>query len=90
MLKAIFGAKGQIAVGIIFCIATAYQALWWGFVTKPTTAAIFWLSIEALFYASYGVVSAALGYKATERVETAVVENVENAEKVEVNSGRLS
>lgn len=77
----IFGAKAQVVVGILFVVATAFQAVWWGFVSKPSTTAIFWLSIEALFFAAYAVMSGGLGYRATERVETAVIENIEIGEK---------
>lgn len=74
----IFGAKGQIAVGIIVTIATIFQAIWWGFVEAPPgTTAIYWLSVEALLFAAYGIIATGLGYRATERVETAVVENIE-------------
>jgi membrane protein implicated in regulation of membrane protease activity len=64
--------------GSFFCSITAFQAWLWGIHQKPSTTAIFWLSIEALFFAAYAVVATALGYRATERVETAVVENIEN------------
>lgn len=84
-VRAFFGARGQLVVGTVFCAVTAFQAWLWGVHTKPSTAAIFWLSIEALFFASYAIVATALGYRATERVETAVVENIEQADEVEVN-----
>lgn len=84
LLRAVFGAHGQIVVGIILVITTAFQAVWWGVVTHPSAAAIFWLSVEALFYGAYGVFGTALGYKATERVEAAVVENIENATTVNI------
>lgn len=72
MLRALFGAKGQIVVGSVFVAATSFQGWWWGFHTEPSTEAIFWLSIEALFFASYAIIATGLGYLATERVESQV------------------
>lgn len=87
-LGAVFGAHGQIVVGALMVISTAFQAWYWGVGpgAPPGSAAIFWLSIEALIFAAYGVFATALGYRATERVEAAVVENVENAEEVNIQS----
>jgi hypothetical protein len=84
VLRAIFGARGQVVVGFGFVIATAFQAWWWGIHSKPSTAAIFWLSIEALFFAGYNVIPTALGWRTAERVETAVVEEIEHADQVDV------
>lgn len=75
--QAVFGARGQVAVGVLFVVATTFQAWWWGIHGKPGSAAIFWISIEALYFASYGVIATALGYRATERVEAHVVENID-------------
>lgn len=77
-MKQLFGAHGQLAFGALLVAVTLFQAWYWGIHTKPSTDAIFWLSIEALFFAAYSIVATALGYRATERVETAVVENIEN------------
>lgn len=71
-----FGAHGQIVVGVLFVVVTLVQAWWWGIHQKPSATAIFWLSVEALLFAAYGVFATALGYRATERVETAVIEHV--------------
>lgn len=86
MTSRLFGAHAQVVVGLLFLVATVFQAWLWGIHSTPSATAIFWLSIEALLFASYGVVATALGFRATERVETAVVENIENAEKVEVDA----
>lgn len=72
VLRVLFGARAQIVVGSLFVVATAFQAVWWGFVTRPTIDALFWLSIEALFFAAYAVVATGLGFRATERVEAHV------------------
>lgn len=82
VLRGIFGAQGQLVVGVLFVIATAFQAWWWGIQTRPSTAAIFWLSIEALFFGAYNVIPTALGYRKTEHVEAKVVETIEHADEV--------
>jgi hypothetical protein len=69
-------------VGLLFLVATAFQAWWWGIHTRPSTAAIFWLSIEALFFGAYNVIPTALGYRKTEHVEAKVIENIEQADQV--------
>lgn len=66
-------------------LATVIQTVYWTVITKPTVSAVFLVSMEALFFAAYGVIATGLGYRATERVETAVVENIDRAEKVEVD-----
>ena len=80
--RATFGAHGQLAVGVILVLATAVQTWYWLFMAPPTVKVVFIVSMEALFFAAYSVIATALGYRATERVETAVVENIENAEVV--------
>jgi sterol desaturase/sphingolipid hydroxylase (fatty acid hydroxylase superfamily) len=80
LLSEVFGAHGQIVVGVLMVAMTVLQAWYWGIQKHPGSAAIFWLSVEALLFAAYGVFATALGYRATERVEQLVVENVENVE----------
>lgn len=65
-------------------IASAGETGYWVLVIKPTVNVVFLVSMEALFFAAYGVIATGLGYRATERVETAVVENIENVEEVNV------
>jgi hypothetical protein len=84
MLRATFGAHAQIAVGVIFAIATAVQTFYWLVITPPTVMAVFLVSMEALAFSAYGVIATGLGYKATERVE-AQVADVEHADEVNVN-----
>lgn len=83
-LDLVFGAAAQITVGVVFLIATAAQTYYWTVVTVPTVMAVFLVSMEALFFTSYGVIATGLGYRKTEHVETAVVENIGTAENVEV------
>lgn len=87
MKDALFGARAQIAVGVFFGIITVFQGWYWGIHVQggPNKAAIFWLSEEALLFACYGIIATGLGYRKTEHVETAVVENIGEVEKVEVN-----
>ncbi len=80
MLGVLFGAKAQGAVGIAFLLAVCVQWFYWTAVTSPTVSAVFHVSMEALAFAAYSIIATALGYRATERVETAVVENIENVE----------
>lgn len=87
VLNILFGAKAQVVVGVIFLLATFFQSWYWGIHTKPSTTAIFWVSMEALAFASYAIIATGLGYRATERVETAVVENIEKADEIKVDSG---
>lgn len=84
MLSAIFGATAQVVVGVIFGIATVVQTLYWLVITPPTVMAVFLVSMEALGFTSYGVIATGLGFKATERVEAHVVENIEQADTVNI------
>jgi len=86
VLNILFGAKAQVVVGCIFIIVTIIQTIYWLVITPPTVKAVFIVSMEALFFAGYAVVATGLGYRATERVETAVVENIENADSVTVDN----
>jgi hypothetical protein len=83
---AFFGAKAQVIMGILMILATAVQTVYWTVITPPTVMAVFLVSMEALFFSGYGVMATGLGYKATERVETKVVENIENADTVNVDN----
>lgn len=86
MWRVVFGARAQVVVGAGFVAATVFQAFWWGLAGSPSTAAIFWLSVEALLFAAYGVMATGLGFRATERVES-VVADVEEAKNVVVGDG---
>jgi hypothetical protein len=87
LLNLVFGAKAQVVMGILMVIATAMQTVYWTVITPPTVMAVFLVSMEALFFAGYGVIATGLGYRATERVETAVVENIEKTDEVTVKNG---
>lgn len=84
VLDALFGAAAQIIVGVLCVIATVVQTVYWLAITPPTVMAVFLVSMEALFFAAYGIIATGLGYRKTEHVETAVVENIDTAENVEV------
>lgn len=79
------GAHAQVALGAALTLA--------GIVGWPTTAVtvfrhepqgVLGLSWLALILSGYNLMATGLGYRATERVETAVVENIESADNVEV------
>lgn len=84
MLNTIFGATAQVIVGVIFAVLTAIQTFYWLVITPPTVMAVFLVSMEALGFTAYGVIATGLGYKATERVEAHVVENIEQADTVNI------
>ena len=70
MLRAIFGAAGQMVVGVLMVVATVAQTVYWLKINPPPgDTAIFIVSMEALLFAAYGVFGTALGHRATERVE---------------------
>lgn len=86
VLRAIFGAHGQLAVGLL-CTIAAFAA--WGYGARMHGEAlisfIFHISMFFGVVACYSIIATALGYRATERVETAVVENIEHADEVDVH-----
>lgn len=84
--RAIFGAYGQLAVGILLMAATITETVWWLWFSVPTTKVVFIVSMEALAFAAFNQIGNALGYRATERVEAKVVENIEQADEVTVES----
>lgn len=63
-----FGAWGQITIGVLFVVATVFQAIWWGVHGKPGSSAIFWLSVEALFFAAYAVIATGVAVLVTQKV----------------------
>lgn len=82
-----FGAHGQVAIGVIACVASVVT---WAYGTTLHGDALirllFHVSMAALVLAAYAIVATGLGYRATERVETAVVENIERADEVSVEA----
>lgn len=73
VVRAVFGARGQLAVGIVTFVgalaAWAYGATLSG---QELIAFIFHVSMAALVVASYAIVATALSYRATERLEAQV------------------
>jgi hypothetical protein len=89
LIPRIFGAHGQIVVGILlFLIGTVFWIV--GIFKIPNAAAwawawsaevyIFHASMLALVIGGYNIIATALGYRATERVEEVIVENIENVD----------
>lgn len=80
-----FGGHGQVAIGVLAFVASI--GVWVYGTTLHGDALIrllFHVSMAALALGAYAIVATGLGYRATERVETAVVENIEKAENVTV------
>jgi ABC-type Na+ efflux pump permease subunit len=79
VLRAVFGAHGQLAVGasvlVVSVASWVYGATLRG---EALVRFIFHVSMAALVIASYAIIAAALGYRATERVEAQVVEHADN------------
>lgn len=76
-MRWIFGAHGQVLIGIVACAASI--GVWIYGATLHGDALIrllFHVSMGALVLAAYAIVATGLGYRATERVETAVIETV--------------
>lgn len=83
--RIVFGAHGQLAVGILACVVTI--AAWVYGATLHGEALLRFLFHVSMFFgllAAYAIVATALGYRATERVETAVIEN---ADEIKVENG---
>lgn len=82
--RIVFGAHGQLVVGVLTFVgsitAWVYGA---GLRGESLLRFLVHVSMAALVLASYGIVATALGFRATERVESAVT--VEHADEVEVN-----
>jgi hypothetical protein len=93
ILNAVFGAKAQVVIGAItFLMGVAFwiyiELVFSGqLMDDPLVAAIFRVSMFFGLVACYAIIATGLGFRATERVETAVVENIENAENVDIESG---
>lgn len=88
LARIVFGAHGQLAVGILAFVVSC--GCWWYGTTLHGEALIrflFHVSMGALVLAAYAIVATALGYRATERVETAVIESVDEVE-VDAGGGR--
>jgi hypothetical protein len=80
-----FGGWGQVAVGVIFCVLTVFQSWWWGVHTKPSTSAVFWVSMEALGFAAYAVIATGIGILHIEDLKKEGG-NMENLEGLDNNS----
>lgn len=61
VVNCLFGAVAQIIVGGAFVFLTSFQGWLWGIHSHPNAKAIFWISIEALYFASYGVMAVGFG-----------------------------
>lgn len=86
----VFGARAQVVIGAVtFLMGIAFwlyiELLYHSQLTDdPLVAAIFRVSMFFGLVACYAIIATGLGYRATERVETAVVNNIESADEVTV------
>lgn len=71
LLRVIFGAAAQVAVGAV-CLTVAGVAWIYWTLTPPTVFAIFHVSMFFGVVACYAIVATGLGFRATERVEQMV------------------
>ena len=85
MLNLIFGAKAQVIIGALTFIIGAAAWLFFTFVRAPTVEDVFHVSMFFGLVACYAIIATGLGFRATERVEAVVVENIENADEVNVS-----
>lgn len=82
-MRALFGARAQIVVGVQATLVAIGVWIW--YLLHPiTVGAVFHISMYFGVVACYCVIATALGYRATERVE-AVVADVEHADTVVEN-----
>lgn len=76
--QTVFGARGQLVVGTTACLIALVA---WGYgSTLHGESLLRFLFHMSMFFgvaACYAIVSTALGYRATERVEQTVVENLD-------------
>lgn len=93
LLHAVFGARGQVVVGLV---ATIIGAALWGYGIYLIRAEQREAVVDLIFHASmyfglvacYAIIATGLGYRATERVE-AHVANVAEADEVNVAEAKL-
>lgn len=73
VLHAVFGARGQLTVGILTFVAVIVAWVYGeGLHGEVLLHFLFEVSMGAFAVAAYGLVATALGYRATERVEAHV------------------
>lgn len=86
-MRWLFGAHGQVAIGVILVVGSA--ATWVYGTTLHGDALIrllFHVSMAALVFAAYSIIATGLGYRASERIEEVVTEQVNvNTENVDVD-----
>lgn len=103
MIRALFGARGQVAVGVAtFALGAVFWAVGTLVIPGAAIAPWRWEPVAFVFHVSmfygevacYAIVATGLGYRATERVEAKVEqadieadEATVEADRVEVNGG---
>lgn len=82
-MRILFGAKAQVVVGFVTIGAALITWGYYTWLSKPTVAAVFHISMFFGVAACYAIVATGLGFRATERVE-AKVADVKHADEVNV------
>lgn len=82
LVRAIFGAKAQVVIGALTLALTVALWVFYSTAARPTVGTVFHVSMYFGAVACYAIIATGLGFRATERVETAVVENIERADTV--------
>ena len=84
MLRTVFGAKAQLLVGAATFLAGVLVWAYFEAIRSPNVRDVFRISMFFGLVACYAIIATALGFRATERVEAKVVENIEHADEVDV------
>lgn len=84
--RALFGAHAQVVLGVAFTLVALYLWLHYTIFAEPSVRTVFHVSMLFGVAATYSIVAAGLGYRATERVEAHVdpTVSVEHADEVNV------
>ena len=85
-MEIFFGFHAQMAVGVIMILLTVIQWWYWGWFEKPSTTAVFHVSMEALAFAAYAVFANGITLRKAQHVEAQVVNNIDHADKVDVDT----
>jgi hypothetical protein len=81
LLRAFFGARGQLAVGVLSFLVGVGAWLYGSTLSgEALLRFLFHVSMYFGLAACYSIIAAALGYRATERVEATVVEHADEVD----------
>jgi hypothetical protein len=60
LIELIFGAWGQVTVGMLLVLLTTVETVYWLEITPPTVKAVFIVSMEALYFSAYAIMATGL------------------------------